>query len=474
VSIMSKHRFFLFLMLSIVGASMAIASERIIKVEINKGEMVKLDRAASSVVVADPTTADVQVVSPKLLFVHGKKVGETSVFAVDSDDEPILNATVEVTHNLSSLNRNLKRIAPDSDVQFKTIDGGLVMDGFTSSIAESDNIRNLASAYIGSNEKMVNMLTSAGSDQVMLQVKIVEMTRDSVKRFGINMQNAFQIGNLDLQVLQGAEIIFDQDTKLGPENKWETGGRTGVLDRLGGQSTQIAGRYRNGRVNNVIDALETEGLATTLAEPSLTTTSGKPASFLAGGEFPVAVKGGDGQVSVEYKPFGVSLKFTPVVLSKERLSIDVSPEVSSISFNNPIEVAGIRNPIINTRKAQSTIELSSGSTFALAGLLQNDSSNSITKFPGLGDVPVLGGLFRSTSFQNNQSELVILVTPYIVRPIQARSKIKLPTDGYVPASDFQRLLLGNLYQQEPMDNMENKEKLPALNGTGGFILDEQE
>lgn len=464
------NKFLLFILLSVLGASMAIASDRVIQVEINKGSMVKLDRPASSVVVADPLTADVQVVSPKLVFVHGKKVGETSIYAVDGADEEILNATIEVTHNLSGLNRAVKRAAPDADVDFKTVGGGLVMDGMASSIAESDTIRNIASSYMGDKEKMVNMLTTAGSDQVMLQVRIVEMTRDSVKRFGINMQNAFQVGNLDLQVLQGADILFDQDSKLGPDNKWETGNRTGVLDRLGGQNTQIVGRYRNGRVNNLVDALETEGLATTLAEPTLTTTSGKPASFLAGGEFPISVKGSDGDISVEYKPFGVSLKFTPVVMSQDRMSIDVAPEVSSISFDNPIASNGINNPILLTRKAQSTIELGSGATFALAGLIKNDSSNTVTKFPGLGDVPVLGGLFRSNAFQTNQSELVILVTPYIVRPVSDPTKLKTPSDGLIQPSDFQRLLLGNLYQMEPFDD--TQEPAPKLNGEGGFILEQ--
>jgi len=466
---MRKNRFLLFVLFGILSASMAIAGERVIQVEINKGAMIKLEHPASSVIVADPTTADVQVVSPKLIFIHGKKVGETSIYAVDSGDEPILEATVEVTHNLSGLSRAVKRAAPDADVDFKTVGGGLVMDGVAGSVAESDTIRNIASSYMGDKEKMVNMLTTAGSDQVMLQVRIVEMNRDSVKRFGINMQNAFQVGNLDLQVLQGADILFDQDAKLGPENKWETGNRTGVLDRLGSKNTQIVGRYRNGRVNNLVDALETEGLATTLAEPTLTTTSGKPASFLAGGEFPIAMKGTNGDVSVEYKPFGVSLKFTPVVMSHERMSIEVAPEVSSISFDNPIAAAGINNPILLTRKAQSTIELGSGATFALAGLIKNDSTNSVTKFPGLGDVPVLGGLFRSTTFQTNQSELVILVTPYIVRPVADPTKFKTPVDGLMQPNDFQRLLLGNLYQMEPLED--KAEPAPKLNGEGGFILE---
>ena len=459
-----KNYTILFLMLSIVGASMALAEDRLIKVEINKGAMVKLDKPASSVVVADPNTADVQVVSPKLIFIHGKKVGETSVYAVDGTDEPILNATVEVTHNISSLKRTVKRVAPDADVEFKTVDGGLVVDGFTSSVSESDNIKNLASAYIGGQEKMVNMLTSAGSDQVMLQVKIVEMTRSDVKRFGINLTAALSPDNVVVQLLQGKDIA--------------TSATTGLLTRAGTSNitsttdTALYGKWTPGigSISGVIDALEAQGLANVLAEPSLTTTSGKTANFLAGGEFPIPVKDGLGNITVSYKPFGVKLDFTPVVMSKDRMSITVAPEVSSINFDNPIEVNGLKNPIILTRKAQATVELGSGDTFALAGLLKNDQSNSIDKFPGLGDLPVLGTLFRSQQFRNDKTELVILVTPYLVRPVAEQNKMLTPWDGYVPPNDFQRLLIGNLYQQEPMD--EADKAMPALNGEGGFILDE--
>ena len=182
------QRLVLFLMLGVLSASMAIADDRMISVEINKGEMVRLDRPASSVVVADPTTADVQVVSPRLIFIHGKKVGETTVYAVDGSDEPIMNATVHVSHNISSLNRALKRAAPDADVEAKTVDGGLVLDGFAGSVAEADNIKNIASSFLGENDKMINMMTAAGSDQVMLQVRVVEMARTNVKRFGVNLR----------------------------------------------------------------------------------------------------------------------------------------------------------------------------------------------------------------------------------------------------------------------------------------------
>ncbi|MFW0777342.1 MAG: type II and III secretion system protein family protein [Rickettsiales bacterium] len=459
----NTNRLFMFVMFCIAGASMAIAAEDYVRVEINKGRMVKLDRPANSVVVADPETADVQVVSPKLLFIHGRKIGETSIYAIDANDDTILNATVDVTHNISSLNRTVRRVAPDADVRFKTVDGGLVLDGHTSSVVESDHINNLAKAYVGEDDKVVNMMTAAGSDQVMLKVRIVEVTRSDVKRFGINLTALASPGGLGLQLLQGQGITLDGD---------------GVLTRAGTSnvsSTTNTALYANwtpgnANISGVIDALEVQGLVNILAEPSLSTTSGKTANFLAGGEFPIPVQDGLGNITVTYKPFGVRLDFTPVVMSKDRMSITVAPEVSSINFDNPIEVNGIKNPIIQTRKAQATVELGSGDTFALAGLLRSDDANSIDKFPGLGDLPVLGSLFRSHNFRNDKTELVILVTPYLVRPVTEPKKMLTPWDGYVPPTDFQRLLLGNLYQQEPMDGW--PEDAPGLTGEGGFILDE--
>ncbi|MDX2074347.1 MAG: type II and III secretion system protein family protein [Alphaproteobacteria bacterium] len=452
----------------ICAASPSMAEENI-QIEINKGQMIKLPAAASSVVLSDPTTADVQVVSPTLLFVHGKKVGDTSVYVVDSTDNQIYSATISVTHNLSKLQSAVKRAAPKSKINIHTVDGGIVLDGFAQSVEEAENIRNLAAAFIGDKEKMVNMIKSAGSDQVALRVKIVEMARNDLKRFGINLQTLLTPGGAVIQLLRGADVEIDTDGKLnGSVTEVD---RTGLLDRSGGTGSQILTRFNNGKVTNVIDALETQGLLTTLAEPTLTTTSGKGASFLAGGEFPIPVKGSDGSITIEYKPFGVGLNFTPTVMSRERISIDVAPEVSSISFDNPIEIDGIRNPIILTRRAQSTVELGSGDTFMLAGLLRNEGSNNVNKFPGLGDLPVLGALFRSTEFQNNQTELVILVTPYVVHPIADPKKVQTPLDGYRPPNDLQRMLLGSLYQQQPEAEKTDEESMPKLHGKGGFIYE---
>jgi pilus assembly protein CpaC len=452
-----KHNRYILAMVTMAGLlcfGATAVGEGLVRVEIHKGQMIRLDQVVSSVIIADPTTADVQVVSPKLLFVHGKKVGETSIYAVNSQDETIYNATIEVTHNLSKLEQTVKRVAPDADVDFRTVDGGLVIDGYAPTAAASEDIRSVASAFIGANDKMVNMVKTAGSDQVTLQVKIVEMSRSDVKSLGINLSAALNPSNMAVQILQGADIAFGSD---------------GLLNRDDGNRTSILGQWTRGNstVTGFIDALESQGLVNVLAEPTLTTASGKAASFLAGGEFPITINSGNNTISVSYRPFGVSLNFTPVVMSKDRISITVAPEVSSISFDNPVTTSGINNPIILTRKASATVELGSGQTFALAGLLKNDQGNSVDKFPALGDMPVLGALFRSQNFQNNQTELVILVTPYVVRPVSNKVAMQTPVDGYVPPSDLQRVLMGNLYQQEPMA----EEDMPKLHGEGGYILE---
>lgn len=461
------------------GQARAVAApepdSELINVEINKGAMVKLSRPAASVVIADPNTADVEVVSPRLVFVRGKKIGETSMYAIDADDEPIISAIVDVTHNLTNMERAVKRVAPDADIGFKTVDGGLVMDGFAGSVNESENIRDIASAFLGPNDKMVNMIQTSGSDQVMLKVKFVEMARTDLKKLGVNLQHLASHGNFGLQVLQGNDIgFYGSDPTITYFRTFDS-----LLKRGTSTDDNILLRYKD--LAGVVDALETQGLATTLAEPTLTTTTGKAANFLAGGQFPIPTAGQNGTVTIQYQPFGVSLNFTPTVMNKDRISLTVAPEVSTLNFSNPIQVSGITYPILNTRKASAVVELGSGDSFMLAGLLQSDSSNNINKFPGLGDVPIIGTLFRSTQFQNNQTELVILVTPFIVHPVAEASKLQTPTDGYKPPSDLQMMLEGRLYRQQPMTSKtKDKDKYgsskssasaPQLHGDGGFILE---
>lgn len=414
----------------------AAAASRSVQVEINKGQMVRLPKNATSVMIADPSIADIQVISPRLVYVHAKKVGDTSLYAIDHGDHPILDVTIEVTHNISKLQRAINELVPDADITLKTVDGGLVINGYSNSPGETESIKNLASTFIGTDDKLVNMITTAGSDQVTLMVKVIEVSRNELKRFGIHMENLFTPGNFIFSLAQGRDFL------------------AGTQVLRNGADSSIYGAYSNGNVTaqGVLDALEDKGLVVTLAEPNLTTTSGKTANFLAGGEFPIPLVDSDGQVTVEYKPFGISLNFTPIVMSKDKISLTVAPEVSNISSVNGLQLGASTTfaiPSIQTRRAETTVELGSGQTFAIAGLLKNDRDNNVDKFPGLGDMPVLGALFRSQEFQNNQSELVILITPIVVRPVSERASMTTPLDGYRPATDLDRVLKGKLYREQP-------------------------
>lgn len=451
-------------LLCVLLASSALAADHdnVVNVEINKGTLVKLDRMASSIAISDPNTADVQVVSPKTILIRGKKVGETSLYVIDGNDNVILDSIVHVNHNLSGLRRAVQQAVPEADVSFKTVDGGLVLEGFTNSASESENIRNIAASYIGAGDKLVNLVKTNGSDQIMLKVKFVEMARNNLKKLTSNLQGIKGVGNTSFHFYQGSEIAFhnpDPASTIPVLNYW-----SGNLYRTGTTDPNIL--LRQGNFAALIDALETQGLATTLAEPTLATTSGQNASFLAGGQYPLPVvqssSGGAPTVTIQYQPYGVSLNFTPVVLAKDRISLTVAPEVSSLDFSNPISVSGVTYPILNDRKASAVVELGSGDSFMLAGLIESDGNTSVTKVPWLGDLPILGTLFRSTQFQNNKTELVIIVTPYVVHPVSAANKLQTPLDGYEPPSDLQLLMTGNLYRQHsPQDDAKAQEENSA-------------
>jgi pilus assembly protein CpaC len=451
----------LFAIIIMAGGLLSIPAYAIIEktytIEASKGTLVRLSSPASAVIAADPSIADVQVVSPSLVYVNGKSVGETTIFAVDSQDNEILRAVVNVTHNISKLNKAIKGAIPNSKINFQSIDGALVMNGEVDSPLQSEEARKLATPFLKSGQTLINMIHPLGSNQVMLKVKIAEVDRAELKRFGISLQNLSGAGNFLFGVVNGRTIADVASTAF----------------TRGGSDSALFGNYKdsNVNINGVIDMLETNGLVSTLAEPTLTTQSGQPASFLAGGQIPIPSVTGSGstaQLSVVYQPYGVSLNFTPVVIAKNRINLTVAPEVSSISQTGAVKNAGFDIPALQTRKASTTVELGSGQSFAIAGLLQNDRSNDISKFPFLGDMPVLGTLFRSNKFQNSQTELVIIVTPFIVDAVDSANALATPNDGLVMPSDAERILLGRLYKDNiPSADIKDK---PRLQGPAGFTL----
>ncbi|MCH2547666.1 MAG: type II and III secretion system protein family protein [Alphaproteobacteria bacterium] len=403
-------------------------------VELNKSTIIRLPDNADVVAIADPAIADVDVLAPNLVSIQGRGVGQTTVVAFNSRGDEILNQTITVNHNLSKLAQIVSRVMPDTNITFDSMDGALIMSGDVESPLEADNIRRIVEPFLG-DDTLVSMLNVKGSDQVMLKVRIAEVSRTELKRFGINLSSVLtNSGNFAFGLVTGRDI-----------------GAADVANIMRGDgNNNLAVNFANGNlnINSVIDALAQDNLIKVLAEPNLTTASGRSSSFLAGGEYPIPVPGQDGQVTIEYREYGVGLEFSPQVLSKDKISLTVAPEVSELSQIGAVDLQGFSIPALTTRRAETTVELGSGQSFAIAGLLRNGHSNNVEKFPFLGDLPILGALFRSTEFQQEQTELVIIITPYIVRGASA-SELTDPTVGYVAPTDPERILLGHTYTPKP-------------------------
>ncbi len=424
--------------------------EQRVALEVQKGKLLRLPRAASSVFVADPEIADVTVRSPTLVYVTAKRPGETSLFAVDDAERVLADVTLDVTHNLSRLQSTLAQVVPAGFVELSSVDGGLLVSGSVGSASEARQVNRLALEFLAEGETVINQLALVGPNQVNLRVRVAEVQRNVIKKFGFNFDIAPTIGSIAFGLTQGSAVptVFNEiiDTPFNASGAFSSGS----LD-----------------ANVLIDALEKEGLVTVLAEPNLTAISGETASFLAGGEFPVLVPGDDGRIAIEFKEFGVSLAFTPTVLNQGRISMKVAPEVSELSTAGAIEVAGFTIPAITTRRANTTVELASGQSLAIAGLLSSDTVQELQEFPGLADLPVLGALFRKSEFETEETELVILVTPYLVRPVDAVA-MATPLDGFTPASDVDRYLNGRTYEPQ-VPSAETGPRGPRNRGLAGPV-----
>lgn len=412
-----------------------------LQLEVSKGRLVRLASPAATVFIADPEVANIQVKSPSLIYVLGKKPGETTLFAVDAKERVLANIDVSVTHNLNALRGVLEELYPDSGVSVSSISGNLVLDGVVPSASVAEDMRRLALSFAGDSDNIINRLGVAAPNQINLRVRVAEVSRDIDKQLGFNWSVLGSIGGFALG--------------LGSTNPF-----SGSVTQ---QTVTAAAGLGNWDFNAVIDALEEEGLVTVMAEPNLTALSGETASFLAGGEFPILVPDSQGNVTIEFKKFGVSLAFTPTLLGEDRINMNVRPEVSQISSTNSITLNNYSVPSLTTRRAETTVELGSGQSFAIAGLLQNNVTHDISKFPGLGDVPMIGGLFKSDRFQRDESELVIIITPYIVKPVSSR-KLASPTDGFVPPHDVERLFSNGTNRRNP------KKGKPVTIGSEGKSL----
>ncbi|MZR31908.1 type II and III secretion system protein family protein [Sneathiella litorea] len=437
----------------------------ILSLTLNSGKLVQLDKPATSVFVGNPELADVQVQSPTIIYVFGKGTGSTNLFALDAQGRVLLNSPISITHDVTSLNDALQGVSPNGGLAARSTPTGIMLTGRVKSAAQAEDARRLAELYLGGGT-VFNRIEVAGAMQVNLRVRIAEVSRSITKQFGVNWEVFGRIGDAFLGFATPTDIVGS--------------GASGVT-RLG-SGTNYASGYssKNFDMLNVIDALDEEGLLTILAEPNLTALSGETAKFLAGGEFPIPVPQEDGAVTVEYKPFGVSLEFKPIIVDDNLINLQVKPEVSQLSSSSAINVGGSFIQSILTRRAETTVELSSGQSFAIGGLLSSDGDNNISKTPFLGDIPILGALFRSSSFQRNETELLIIVTPYLVKP--SNSRIAEPTDGYIPPNDNDLYVDGKNFRPTLGENAPEKDGRDAaaaaaptkdikLAGPAGFILE---
>lgn len=432
--------------------------EKLLRIELNKGQLVRLGAAAASVFIADPAIADVQVKSPTLVYVFGKKAGETTMFAVDGNDRLLANLRVSVSHNLSHLQTAIATLFPGSFIEVSTVGDAVMLSGMVNSGQMAEDARSLAARFAGGDKNVLNRLSVRGPSQINLRVRVAEVNRSVVKRIGINWEALISVGSFAFGLATNNPVL----NELG---QFIVGNDSQDAIVAGVNTARLS-------LNGVIDALENEGLITVLAEPNLTAVSGETASFLAGGEFPMIVPQDGDRVTIEFKKFGVALAFTPTLLEGGRISLKVRPEVSQLSTTGEVRLNNFVVPSLATRRAETTVELGSGQSFAVAGLIQNNLTHDLRKFPGLGDVPVLGALFRSDKFQRDETELVIIVTPYLVRPVAA-AHLQAPTDGLVMPSDNARVATGELYKpQIPEAGAAIRpRRAKTLRGQAGFTLE---
>src|SRR3954468_13897571 len=459
-------------------AAEARAQQRELRVPVSSAKLVDFRAPARSVFIADPAIADIQAASPASVIVFGRKPGQTTLIAMGTNDKPLANIQVVVSHSYGDLRRLILQDTAGPRGKVTPPANGIVRSGAVASNDAAEKVAAAAQRYVGEKDIVVNNLEVASPVQVNLRVRVAEVQRSITKQLGFNWEAIINPGSFAFGLATGRTLVVNAATRLTPTVAGLLlGDRALPLSQQTAVPNVAVGGLHTSRINinNVIDALAEEGLVTILAQPNLTSISGQTASFLAGGEFPIPVSqnstGGNNTITVEFKEFGVRLAFVPTVLSADRIAIKVRPEVSQLSTQGAIRIGDLEIPALTVRRAETTIHLGSGESFAIAGLIQDNTNTDIRKFPWLGDLPILGPLFRSSQFQRQETELVIIVTPYVVRPVPEGPSLKAPTDGMQPASDFERVMLDRLVK--PSTVVANPAGLGGarLRGDAGFIFE---
>jgi len=461
---------------------------------LNKAAIIELDRDTRDVFIANPLIADAVVRTPRRIFIMSLKIGQTNAIFLDAEGRQIATVEIVVGSDVSELSAQIASQLPEAKVKVQALNDNVVLSGSVNNVQEASRAQDLAARFTGDPEKVVNNLDIEQRQQVLIQVRVSEMSRSISKQLGINTSSVVNAAGVpivastdnqfslvgralaDLSGVQAGQVcqttqfqnrtIPDLDVQP-PALQFPNESRTalGIIPgtniagtALGFSATNLCLPKPN-NVQSMLRALERVGLVHTLAEPNLTAISGEAAKFLAGGEFPVpASRDRDGNITVEFKQFGVGLSFTPVVLSRGRISLQISTEVSELTNTGALTLAGATTtdgngntivqqgltlPALAVRRTQTTVELPSGGSLAIGGLIQQQTKQNLDALPGVKDLPVLGALFRSRDFQNNESELVVTVSAYLVNPVSP-TQLARPDDGFVLPTDLETMLLGRL------------------------------
>jgi pilus assembly protein CpaC len=439
----------------------AQAKMRFLALGIGKSVIIDLPRDIKDVLVADPKIANAVVRSAQRAYIIGAAVGQTNVVFFDADGQQIAAYDIAVKRDLNGVRAALKQTMPYAGIQIEGVGDGVMLTGSVSSPIEAQQAGDLAARLVGGADKVVNSIAVRGRDQVMLKVNVSEVRRDIIKQMGVDLSASMNYGT--------AVVNFNNN------NPFTAFGRPLVSGNSASASAITKGLPS---VTATMRAMESAGVVRTLAEPNLTAISGESATFIAGGEFPVPAGFTCDPIThvcttqISFKKFGISLNFTPVVLTEGRISLRVMTEVSELSNDNAITLNQNGNaltvPSIRTRRAETTLEIPSGGSMAMAGLIQEQTKQAINGLPGLDQVPVLGALFRSQDFVNNETELMVLVTPFIVRAV-AQKELSRPDDGFAPASDSQSTLLAQISQIYGISS--RVEPVGSYQSNFGFIID---
>jgi len=428
---------------------------------VDKSMLIEVPMDLENVLVSNPEVVDAVVQTRRQVYLVAKDAGEANAFFIAPNGQKVLLLDVAVMRDLSTLTDTLHRLLPGSKIHAEAMGDNVVLTGSVVNPVDANRAAELAMRFIKKKaDSVVNMLSVAppAKEQVLLRVKVAEMQRDAIRRLGVSMP---QLGGFVSQVAAGNLTFFKVLNNAFPV--------TSPTVPIGQAGSQTAINWASGGtdITAVIDALERTGLIRTLAEPNLTALSGEKATFLAGGEFPIPIASQDNTITIQFKKFGVSTGFKPVVLSDGRISLSISAEVSELSSEGSITTGGIVVPALKTRSAETTLEMPSGATLAMAGLLSDDTRQSVEGVPGLKTLPILGQLFRSNDYRRRETELVILVTAYLATHMAARDAGS-PDQGFAPASDLKSIFFGHLNR---IYGPPGREPAGRYEGDFGFVVE---